>query len=183
MNTLVPGTPLLVESNHKEHEEKGTGLPSSYRRYCIRLYALVSRPRNAKREYIPMALREDIAKLDRYIEQMDFLYQHRLDDRQSLQSMRDSLRSELNGLIYERRKLYSEKKRAVRNNWGSVITQKNIEISNKSRKIRELRKKLSLCEAVIGSSDRVLENVDTPTKAPVTEKSKVPIKPNNQRKR
>ena len=81
VNTLVPGTPLLVESNHKEHEEKGTGLPSSYRRYCIRLYALVSRPRNAKREYIPMALREDIAKLDRYIEQMDFLYQHRLDDR------------------------------------------------------------------------------------------------------
>ena len=185
VNTLVPGTPLLVESDHKDHTEteKGTGLPSSYRRYCIRLYALVSRPRNARREYIPMALREDIAKLDRYIEQMDFLYQHRLDDRQSLQSMRDSLQSELNGLIYERRKLYSEKKRAVRNNQGSVITQKTIEISNISRKIRELRKKLSLCEAVIGSSDRVLENVNAPTKKPVTEKPKVPIKPNNQRKR
>ena len=130
-----------------------------------------------------MALREDIAKLDRYIEQMDFLYQHQLDDRQSLQNMRDNLRSELNSLIYERRKLYSAKKRAVRNNWGSVITQKSIEISNISRKIRELRKKLSLCESVLESSDRVMKNVDEPTKDPLIESRKVPVKPNNQKKR
>ena len=185
VNSLVPGTPLLVENNHKKFTEEGngTGLPSSYRRYCIKLYALVSKPKNAKREYIPMALREDIAKLDRYIEQMDFLYQHRLDDIHTLQNMRDNLSSELNSLIYERRKLYSTKKRAVRNNWGSVITQKNIEISNISRRIREIRKKLSLCESVLGSSERVLKNVDEPTKEPSIDSRKAPIRPNNQKKR
>lgn len=44
-------------------------LPKIYRRYCIRLYGYVRQPR--KREYIPMAIREDVIKLDHYIEQMD----------------------------------------------------------------------------------------------------------------
>ena len=90
MLIVLPGTPLLVEDNKKSSPNipmmAGTGLPAMYRRYCIRLYAFISKPKRSKREYIPMALREDIAKLDRYIAQMDFLYQHRIEDRVTLES-------------------------------------------------------------------------------------------------
>ena len=168
-NTLVSGTPLLIES--KSHwpnieQVQGKDLPSTYKRYCIRLYALVSKPKHSKREYIPMALREDIAKLDQYIEQMDFLYQHRLDDKQSLQSMRANLQHDLNSLIFQRRKMYSAKKKLIQRNAGPLITQKTKEISDISRKIREVRKKLQMCDAVIDSTDRVVKNDAAPVKEP-----------------
>ena len=168
-NTLVSGTPLLIESkSHGPNIEQvqGKDLPSTYKRYCIRLYALVSKPKHSKREYIPMALREDIAKLDQYIEQMDFLYQHRLDDKQSLQSMRANLQHDLNSLIFQRRKMYSAKKKLIQRNAGPLITQKTKEISDISRKIREVRKKLQMCDAVIDSTDRVVKNDAAPVKEP-----------------
>ena len=168
-NTLVSGTPLLIEikSNGPNIEQvQGKDLPSTFKRYCIRLYALVSKPKHSKREYIPMALREDIAKLDQYIEQMDFLYQHRLDDKQSLQSMRANLQHDLNSLIFQRRKMYSAKKKLIQRNAGPLITQKTKEISDISRKIREVRKKFQMCDAVIDSTDRVVKNDAAPVKEP-----------------
>ena len=168
-NTLVSGTPLLIESKSNGpniEQVQGKDLPSTFKRYCIRLYALVSKPKHSKREYIPMALREDIAKLDQYIEQMDFLYQHRLDDKQSLQSMRANLQHDLNSLIFQRRKMYSTKKKLIQRNAGPLITQKTKEISDISRKIREVRKKLQMCDAVIDSTDRVVKNDAAPVKEP-----------------
>ena len=168
-NTLVSGTPLLIESKSNGpniEQVQGKDLPSTFKRYCIRLYALVSKPKHSKREYIPMALREDIAKLDQYIEQMDFLYQHRLDDKQSLQSMRANLQHDLNSLIFQRRKMYSAKKKLIQRNAGPLITQKTKEISDISRKIREVRKKLQMCDAVIDSTDRVVKNDAAPVKEP-----------------
>ena len=174
-NTAVPGTPLLVERNTPKslrERPNDTGLPGSYRRYCIRLYAFVTRPKQAKREYIPIALREDIAKLDRYIEQMDFLYQHKIEDRGSLQSKKEALMSELKEAIIERRKAYTVKERAVRNNNAPLIAQAKADISNISRKIREIRKQMSLCDAVAISSSRVIEGADAPTKQPEIEQPK-----------
>ena len=108
-----------------------------------------------------MALREDIIKLDNYIEQLDFLYGNGIESRQNLLILRDELRAELNELITRRRKLYSEKKKAVRHNDGKWITMVKNDISDTSRKIRGLKKKLKLCDAVVISSDRVTESVDS----------------------
>ena len=119
-----------------------------------------------------MALREDIAKLDRYIEQMDFLYKHQIEDTQTLQSKKETLVSELKHLIVERRKLYTVKERGERNNNGPLIAQTKVEISQASRKIREIRKEIALCDAVAVSSSRVLEGVDAPTKKPEIEQPK-----------
>ena len=174
-NTTVPGTPCLIENdNSLSYSEpvKGTGLQATYQRYCIRLYTIISRPKVSKREYIPMALREDIAKLDRYIEQMDFLYKHQIEDTQSLQSKKDALVSELKHLIVERRKLNTIKERGERHNNGPLIAQTKVEISQVSRKIRELRKEIALCDAVAISSERVLEGVNAPDKKPEIEQPK-----------
>ena len=108
-----------------------------------------------------MALREDIIKLDNYIEQLDFLYGNGIESRQNLLALRDELQAELNELITRRRKLYSEKKKAVRHNDGKWITMVKNDISDTSRKIRGLKKKLKLCDAVVISYDRVTESVDS----------------------
>ena len=97
-NTIVPGTPLIPERYvpvSLTRQNNSTALASKYQRYCIKLYLLISNPKKAKRQYIPMALREDIVKLDKYIEQMDFLNRHRIEDMESLHSMKDELTTKL----------------------------------------------------------------------------------------
>lgn len=164
-NTLAPGTPLLFENRRSDLDEqsKGSGLPHLYRRYCIRLYSFICKPIDEKREYIPMALREDVAKLDRYIEQMDFLYQHKIEDKQSLQERADSLQSELKSLYIKRKQLYSAKKRAIRHYDGPQIEQTKSEIRDNARKIRALKKEISLCSAVSISSEKLLNGLEEPT--------------------
>ena len=113
-----------------------------------------------------MALREDIAKLDRYIKQMDFLYQHKIEDKQSLQGELDSLQNELKALYMKRKELYSAKKHAVRHHDGAKIEQTKCAIRDNARKIRELKKQIKLCDAVFISSDRVLESAEAHMKEP-----------------
>ena len=166
-NTLVPGTPLLIEKKSEpifRERPNETALSSQYRLYCIRLYSYISKPKRTKREYIPYALREDIAKLDRYIAQMDFLYQHKIEDTVSLQAKRDALSSELKALIIQRRKIYTIKEKAERHQDAPEIARAKSEISVISRKIIEIRKQISLCEAVSVSSERVLQGLETPQK-------------------
>ena len=179
-NTLVPGTPLLFENNPSSYNEpqQGSGLPYTFHRYCIRLYSFICKPINAQREYIPMALREDIAKLDRYIEQMDFLYQHKIEDKESLQNKKDKLTSELRHLIVERRKLNTEKEKAVRYHDFPKVEQSKDEISDVSRKIRELRKEIKLCNEVFVSSDRIENGLKEPLLAPEAEIQKSITRPN-----
>ena len=164
-NTLVPGTPLLFENNPRSYNEPqhGSGLPYTFHRYCIRLYSFICKPANSHRDYIPMALREDIEKLDRYIEQLDFLYQQQIEDKHSLQSKRNQLVSELKQQIVERRKLNTEKEKAARHHNGPKIEETKAEISVVSRKIRELRKQIKLCDAIFVSSEKVQSSLDEST--------------------
>ena len=161
-NTLIPGTPVLFENDNSgsfDEPPRGVGLPYTYRRYCIRLYSLICKPINTHREYIPMALREDIAKLDRYIEQMDFLYQHRIEDKLSLQEKLNSLQSELKSLYANRRKLYSEKKYAARHHDGSNIEQAKNKIRINAQRIREIKKKIKLCGDISANTEKVCNSI------------------------
>lgn len=185
-NTTVPGTPLLVEKpsstafNARPNE---TALSSKYRFYVIRLYSYTHRSKRSKREYIPYALREDIAKLDKYIEQMDFLYEHKIGDIYSLQSKRESLQSELKHQIVERRKLYNVKERAERNNDAPLILQAKAEINVASKKIRKLRKEIALCDAVTASSDRVTQALEDLNKKQELDSPKIKDDPKKNKAR
>ena len=177
-NTLTPGTPLLIEKRPyrkwEPPEEKLTfGLPHFYRRYCLRLYSYVSRP--AKKEYIPMALREDIVKLDHYIDQMDFLYGNKIEDQEELKNKRLQLQKQLNDLYAERRQLYTYRKAASRSKNGGLLSKIRIDIKEKSRQIREVKKQIDLCDEVFISTDRVLKGLEMPEEVPV-------IDPINKRK-
>lgn len=185
-NTTVPGTPLLMEKssypafNPRPNE---TALSSQYRLYVIRLFSYSNRSKRTKREYIPYALREDIAKLDQYIEQMDYLYQHKIGDVYSLQSKKESLQSELKHQIVERRKLYTVKERAERNNDAPLILQTKAAINVASGKIKKLRKEISLCEAVTASSDRVEKALEDLNKKPELDSHKIKDDPKKNKVR
>lgn len=163
-NSAVPGTPFLMGKGDDPRcvgyrdfssypEDNPKSLPFIFRRYCIRIYTFASNPR--KREYIPMELREDIAKLDRYIEQMDFLYKHRIDDGASLEVERQALRDRLSALLSRRESLYSAKRRAVSRHDTAAITEATAELGITSQDIREVKRKLKLCDEVLVNSSRI----------------------------
>ena len=174
-SNMVPGMAPLEEGRTYKTwtppERDVPGLPRIYRRYCVRLYTYIARPR--KREYIPMALREDIVKLDQYIEQLDFLYSNKVNDASDLTSMMNSYQMQLNSLLEKRRRLYVHKKWAVENKNAYLVNNDKSEIQDTSRQIRELRKKIKLCDAVFVSSDRVLKLVDAPDRNPEIPETKI----------
>ncbi|MCR5593788.1 MAG: relaxase/mobilization nuclease domain-containing protein [Saccharofermentans sp.] len=169
-NSTVPGTPLLIENKpyrkwEPPKDEVLKGLPYVYRCYCIRLYSYISKPK--KREYIPMALREDIIKLDQYIEQLDFLYGNKIEGKNDLSKMRQELNSSIKALSIRRRRLYYDRQKAIRENDGLSIKKIMDDIQVVSKQIRELKRKAALCDAVYVSSDDVLKRVNAPDKKPI----------------
>ena len=139
-------------------------LPKIYRRYCIRLYGYIRQPR--KREYIPMAIREDIIKLDRYIEQLDFLNNHHVDDKVSLTNFMNEMQRQLEALYDKRKELYARKKRLERHGQGELIPDVKQEIKDTSLSIRDIKKKIRICDEVFISSDEIMRRLEMPTKAP-----------------
>ena len=159
-NTLSPGTPSLIEQDNNrfsEDQPKEYGLPFAYRSYCIRLYSFICRPKKAKREYISMAIREDIRKLDKYIEQLDFIYKHEIRDRGSIEEEKAAFMSELRHLLRERRRLNTEKESSIRHHDGALINEKTAEIGEISKRIREVRKQIRMCDELYIDSDKVME--------------------------
>lgn len=165
-NSTVPGTPFLMGKGDKPRdigyrdfspypEDESKSLPTIFRKYCVRIYTYARNPN--KKEYIPMELREDIYKLDHYIELMDFIYQHKLDSVNLLQSERQALGARLSALQAERKEFYSEKHRAVSRHDSGAITATTVAIGNVSKEIRTVRKKIRLCDEVLTDSDRIRE--------------------------
>ena len=63
-----------------------------------------------------------------------------------------------------------------------LIAQSKSEISDVSRKIRELRKQIALCDAVAVSSDRIAEGLEAPTKKPELDKPNLQREPKKRLK-
>ena len=185
-NSLSPSTPFLIE--HKENREdqpKGYGLPFAYRSYCIRLYSFICKPKKAKREFISMAIREDIRKLDKYIAELDFIYKHEIGDKGSIEDKKANFVSELRHLLAERRRLNTEKEKAVRHHDLDLINAKTAEIGEISKQIREVRKQIKMCEELYIDSDKVMEAAyEELKKSPLplsTPKPKQPEQPNRNK--
>ena len=123
-----------------------------------------------------MSVREDIAKLNHYIEILDFLCEHKLETSESLAAKRSAMKSEISDLTLKRRRLYSDKKRAERSHDTQALTTAKTGIKSLSMRIKELQKQVDLCDAVTSSSGRVQEGVDAPTQKPEIEQPKPQVK-------
>lgn len=78
-----------------------SGLRALYFSYLYKVGALPKKPR-----YLSYAVREDIRKLDRRIEQAEFIFQNQIDNREQLISIRKKSEDEITALLKERQKLY-----------------------------------------------------------------------------
>ena len=89
--------PLL----EKTRSCKRSGLQALYFSYLYKVGALPKKP-----QYLSYAVREDIRKLDKRIEQAEFIFQNQIETRDQLTSIRQKAENEIAALLNERRKLY-----------------------------------------------------------------------------
>ena len=90
----------LLLSGKKPHRRR-TGLRALYFSYLYKVGALPKKPR-----YISYAVREDIRKLDRRIEQAEFIFKNHIADRGQLAAIRQKVEDKIAALIKQRQKLY-----------------------------------------------------------------------------
>lgn len=138
---------------------KATSYRAVHRRYCFFLRVQVKKP--YRRKYMPMAIREDVAKLDRFIEQSDFLRVNGLEDISSVKLYRQILAAREQELISKRKELYRLKKHYEYKSDASGLEITKADISELSPKIREVKKELKLCDSIIGGEERVIKNCKT----------------------
>lgn len=106
------------------------GLRGLYYRY---LYELGAMPRKPKHQ--GYAVRQDIRKLDRYVEQMRFLSLHNIDSRMQLEEYRKQLLNEMAALTKERHRFYRSEPESPK-------------IGQLTARLQALRKENRLCEAI-----------------------------------
>lgn len=78
-----------------------TGLRALYFSYLYKVGALRKKP-----QYMSYAMREDIRKLDRRIEQADFIFKNHIEDRGQLAAIRQKAEDEIAALLKQRQKFY-----------------------------------------------------------------------------
>lgn len=78
-----------------------TGLRALYFSYLYKVGALRKKPR-----YLSYAVREDIRKLDKRIEQAAFIFKNHIEDRGQLAAIRQKAEDEIAALLKQRQKLY-----------------------------------------------------------------------------
>ena len=80
---------------------KLSGLRALYFSYLYKMGALPKRPR-----YPSYAVREDIRRLDQRIEQAEFIFQNKIEDRGQLNAIRQKAEDQIAVLLKQRQKLY-----------------------------------------------------------------------------
>lgn len=83
---------------------KLTGLRALYVSYLCKMGALPRKPSHSS-----FAVREDIRRLDKRIAQMQFLFKHRIDNREQLAALEQEAEAQISALLRERRMLYQKK--------------------------------------------------------------------------
>ncbi len=106
------------------------GLRALYYRYLYELGALPRKPK-----YQSYAVRQDIRRLDQYIQQMRFLTQHSIDSRAQLEEYRKPLLDEIAALTKERHRLYRSEPDSPR-------------IGQLTARLQTLRQENRLCETI-----------------------------------
>lgn len=135
---------------------KASGYRAIYRNYTFFLRVQVKRTK--KRRYLPMSVREDIAKLDKYIEQTTFLRVHGFDDSSSVRLYREILTRREKELVNKRNELYRLKKHYQYKADKAGLELTKADIAKLTPEIREIRRNEKICDEILGGADRVIAN-------------------------
>ena len=106
------------------------------------------------------------AAINHYIEQMDFLNNNHVDDKTSLSTLMSQMQSQLEALYDKRKSLYARKKWLERHEQGELIPDIKQEIKDTSLSIRDIKKKIRICDEVFISSEEIMRRLEMPVIAP-----------------
>lgn len=134
-----PFQPMKLRTGGKPlHRRAGLFGRSSLRAlYYVYMYRMGVLPRKPQDQ--GFEVREDIRRLDQRIEQMEFVFQHGIDNRGQLAELQTKAEGEINALTKERQRLYRTEPD------GKKIEQINALLKDKRRTVR-------LCKAIIEQS-------------------------------
>lgn len=150
---------------------KATGLYALYLRYCYELRIIQRFPAGAQR--VSHAMREDLTKLTRLDEQTLFLGRTGIKTIEELTEYRDTVSAKLEAAAQRRIMLRNDLKRIQRSHEYTVAENIKLEIAEASKEIKELRKEVSLCDAIAARSGRMVRDLDDMEKAPTTNRKEM----------
>lgn len=124
---LPPGLYAVILEQPGKHY---SGLRGLYVSYLFQVGVLPRKPR-----YPSYAVREDIRKLDQRIEQMEFIFEHEIEDRGQLTTIRQTAEAEIDKLTKERKRLYRREPDSPR-------------IEELTAQLKEQRKTVRICKRI-----------------------------------
>lgn len=122
--------PMVKVCTEQRSTCKLTGLQALYFSYLYQVGVLPHRPR-----FTHYAVREDIRKLDQRIEQIEFIFQHGIENREQLKEIEKTAQTEIESILEERYRLYRREDSGPR-------------IQEIGQHLRELRHTVKLCKRI-----------------------------------
>lgn len=156
-NNLVSGAPA-IKDNSSDYKERDCGFKRKYFIFTATLSRYTKNPR--KFEYIPMAIREDVYKLDAYRIRTDFLYKNNLNTVEQVEAKRQVRKRTLEELINQRKKIY-QKMRHLDHAADPRDKELKQEARELSKEISRLRIEIKVCDEILDTSDKVEDFFDS----------------------
>lgn len=140
------------------YKKGSSSLHRLYLRYCYELHIIEKHPTSAKR--LHHFLREDLIKLDRLDAQTLLLAKHQISTYEELDAYRANTKHKIEKLTDERNELRNVMRNQKRHNEPETAEQTKKQIAVISRKLRELRKEIDLCNEISIRSARTREELE-----------------------
>ena len=148
--------------------EKLTGFRALYYHYLY-LLGKLGKPKSSPRK--SRYLMNEIIKLDRYMEQFQFLYQYHIDTEAQLHTLEEAIQADLDALTTQRTDLYRQKRKGPDNE--TLFS----EIESINRSIRGRRRELRICARIEADIPRIHQKAFEPIPpAPPPKREKPPAK-------
>ena len=105
-------------------------------------------------------IREDIRKLDHYIEMLDFICKHEVYDKRPISEVKAGYNKQLEALQEKKNERYSWLRYHEKNGHQSFVTSLKREIKEISQEMADIRHELKICDDCYISTDEVLEHAE-----------------------
>ena len=128
-----------------------------YMRYRYELIKIRKHPTSVRR--IPMAMREDIVKMDSFMKQSEVLGKYRIETIDQLRDTRTSLTEKIYTYTDMRRDLRNSQRKAERSGDISKVNKIKEQIAGISAQLNTLRKEIDCLDKVENRSAQVAENI------------------------
>lgn len=170
-NLITPKIFTQRRLNGTLRKVKYKGLYALYIRYCFELGIIKKNQSPVKK--VSFAMREDVIKMDKFMEQSQVLGKYRVETNEQLSTTKQFLVVKISELIGNRKDLQNQLKKAEKCNDETQIKAVKSAISNISIKLKCIRKDLKSLEQVEQRSHQIKNNLLELEKQKISDRQEV----------